>query len=65
MKHTVSAMLVLAACGAAAAQDPPVRYGDVEQLPARLRDYPRIDKPADPRVLASTILSVLGYAWGS
>lgn len=40
-------------------------YGDVEELPARLAKHPRLDKPADPRQLASTILSVLGYAWGS
>ena len=40
-------------------------YGDVEQLPERLRGYPCLDKPAEPRVLVTSILGVLGYAWGS
>jgi DNA-binding NtrC family response regulator len=40
-------------------------YGEVEQLPDRLRGYPCLDKPADPHLLVTSILGVLGYAWGS
>ena len=40
-------------------------FGEVEQLPERLRGYPCLDKPTEPRTLVTSILGVLGYAWGS